>query len=285
MSYRITQSGKHSLILETPVMNAAGMLGFGDNYRDLLKYEKLGAFVTNPITYAPRSPANGTRIVPLDAGVLVHTGLPNPGMNKVISGYRAVWEKLGAPIITHIVVTTPDEIRRCLKAVDQEEIVDAVELGLHDETPPAEVERLIRVARDSVEKPIIVVLPFNAAQELAQAVIDGGGDALVACSAPRGTARDNSGKLVAGRVYGPTIKPLNLRYVGQLARRSTIPIIGAGGIHSTQDAKDYLEAGAVAVQVDAAVWSLPKLLENISRELGGMTVTQPIDALDNWDGE
>ncbi|MBK9748172.1 MAG: hypothetical protein IPO91_15540 [Chloroflexi bacterium] len=189
MSYRITQSGKHSLILETPVMNAAGMLGFGDNYRDLLKYEKLGAFVTNPITYAPRSPANGTRIVPLDAGVLVHTGLPNPGMNKVISGYRAVWEKLGAPIITHIVVTTPDEIRRCLQAVDREEIIDAVELGLHDETTPQEVERLIKVARESVEKPLLVVLPFNAAQDMAQAIIAAGGDALVACSAPRHGAR------------------------------------------------------------------------------------------------
>ena len=169
--------------------------------------------------------------------------------------------------------------------VDREEIIDAVELGLHDETTPAEVERLIKVARESVEKPLLVVLPFNAAQDMAQAIIGAGGDALVACSAPRGTARDSSGKLVAGRVYGPTLKPLNLRYVGQLARRSSIPIIGSGGIHSVQDARDYLEAGAVAVQVDAAVWSLPKLLENISREMGGMTVTQPIDALDNWDSE
>jgi dihydroorotate dehydrogenase len=73
--------------------------------------------------------------------------------------------------------------------------------------------------------------------------------------------------------------------VGQLARRSSIPIIGAGGIHSVQDARDYLEAGAVAVQVDSAVWAAPKLLENISRELGGMSITQPMDTPDNWEGD
>lgn len=285
MTFRVTRAGKHSLILETPVMNAAGMLGFGDHYRDLLKYDKLGAFVTNPITYTPRSPAHGTRVVPLDSGVLVHTGLPNPGVNKVLSTYRPVWEKLGVPIIAHVIVNNPDELRRCMQTFDREEIIDAVELGLSDEINPAETLWYLKVARDSIEKPLLVRLPFGAQPDMVKAVIDGGADALVACSAPRGTARDQSGKLVAGRVYSPAIKPLMLRYVGQLARRSRIPVIGAGGIHGVQDARDYLEAGAVAVQVDSAVWAAPKLLENISRELGGMSITQPVELPADWDGD
>jgi len=285
MTYRITRPGKHSLILETPVMNAAGMLGFGDSYRDLINYEKLGAFVTNPITYSPRAPANGTRIVPLEAGVLIHTGLPNPGLSKVLSTYRTLWERLGVPIIAHIVLNNPEEIRRCIQAFDREESGDAVELGLNDELSTAEAQWYVKAARDGAEKPLLVRLPFGASMDMAKAVIDGGADAMVACSAPRGTARDQSGKLVAGRVYSPTIKPLILRYVGQLARRSSIPVIGAGGIHSVQDARDYLDAGAVAVQVDSAVWSAPKLFETISRELGGLGFTQSMDTPDNWDGD
>lgn len=285
MSYRITKPGKRSLVLDTPVMNAAGALGFGDQYRDLLNIDRLGAFVTNPITYTPRSPANGTRVVPLDAGLLIHTGLPNPGLSKVLSTYRAVWERLNVPVIAHLVATTPDDMGRCVRATDREEVIAGIELGLSDEISAAEAMWYVKAARDIAEKPLIVRVPFGWSLDMTKAIIDGGADALVMCSAPRGTARDASGRLVAGRVYSPTIKPLILRMVGQLARRSNIPVIGAGGIHSAQDARDYLEAGAVAVQVDSAVWIAPKLIENISRELGGMSITQQFEAPDDWNGE
>ena len=46
----ITRPGKTSLLLSTPVMPAAGTVGFGDSYRRLVDYEKLGAIVTNPVT-------------------------------------------------------------------------------------------------------------------------------------------------------------------------------------------------------------------------------------------
>ncbi|MBE2266849.1 MAG: hypothetical protein IAE80_01370 [Anaerolinea sp.] len=285
MSYRITKPGKRSLVLDTPVMNAAGALGFGDQYRDLLNIDRLGAFVTNPITYTPRSPANGTRVVPLDAGLLIHTGLPNPGLSKVLSTYRAVWERLNVPVIAHLVATTPDDMGRCVRATDREEVIAGIELGLSDEISAAEAMWYVKAARDIAEKPLIVRVPFGWSLDMTKAIIDGGADALVMCSAPRGTARDASGRLVAGRVYSPTIKPLILRMVGQLARRSNIPVIGAGGIHSAQDARDYLEAGAVAVQVDSAVWIAPKLIENISRELGGMSITQQFETPDDWNGE
>ena len=67
MATEITRPGKNSLVIETPVMPAAGTVGFGDVYRELIQFEKLGALVTNPVTYAPWSPATGTRVVPLDA--------------------------------------------------------------------------------------------------------------------------------------------------------------------------------------------------------------------------
>src|SRR5690606_3097580 len=51
MSILLTRPGKHSLIVETPVMPAAGTFGFGEQYRSLIDVDKLGALVTNPVTY------------------------------------------------------------------------------------------------------------------------------------------------------------------------------------------------------------------------------------------
>lgn len=286
MATRITRLSKNALVVESPVMNAAGTLGFGDEYRDLLDLSTLGAFVTNPLTYTTWSPATGTRVVPLDAGMLVHTGLPNPGISKVMSQYRSLWERLPIPVIAHIVVNSVEEMHKCIVVLERESIIQAVELGLGDEISAAEAEWYVRSAAQRSEKPLLVRLPFGATADHYQATIDGGADALVVCAPPRGTARDQAGRLVAGRIYGPLIKPIILRTVGQLARRfPRIPIIGAGGIHSTQDAMDYLEAGAVAVQVDSATWVMPKVLETIARDLSGMEATQASEELDELFGE
>lgn len=283
MAISITREGKNSLVLETPVMAAAGILGFADEYRSLLKIEKLGALVTNPVTLAPWSPASGTRVVPLASGILIHTGLPNKGLHTVISDYRTRWEKLALSIILHFVANSPDEARQAVERVSAEDTLSAIELGLSDDLPLADCIRLVRAAADRAEKPVLVRVPFGSSVDYARAIADAGADGLVVCAPPRGTARDSTGQLVPGRLYGPWVKPMALRLVGQIARAVNVPVTGAGGIHSPDDARDYLEAGAVAVQVDAVVWVAPKQFELIARELGGLVITQPSGALpDEW---
>ncbi len=286
MSIEITRPGKNSLILETPVMPAAGSAGFGDVYRDLVQFEKLGAFVTNPVTYAPRSPANGTRVIALDAGVLVHTGLPNPGLSKILSEYRNLWNAMPMPVIMHIVATTLEHVRKCASRIDAENAVDAIELGLNDDISWKDAEQLVKGAVGNTEKPVLARLPLQEVFELADAAVDAGASALVVAAPPRGTARDpHTGRLLSGRVYGPLVKPMALRVVGQLANRlgDEIPIIGAGGIHNQQDARDFIEAGARAIQVDTLTWIQPKMLEYIARDLGGLVITRAAGALaDEW---
>lgn len=282
---RITREGKHSLIIESPVMPAAGVMGFANAYYNLVNMEKLGAYVTNPVTYEPWSPATGTRVVPLDAGVLIHTGLPNPGLKGAIKEYSPIWRSMPIPVILHLVATNPEHISRAVERIDRTDGVAAIELGLDDDIDSREASILVQAATNHAEKPVIVRLPVYDAYEIAPAVADAGADALVVASAPRGTARDKrSGRLVSGRVYGPLVKPMVLRLVGVLARRiQDVPIIGAGGIHNIQDARDYLDAGAVAVQIDSVAWIQPNLLERIARDLGGTLVTRAADAFpDEW---
>ena len=285
MVVEIARPGKTSLLLSTPVMPAAGTVGFGDNYRRLIDYEKLGAIITNPVTIERWNPASGTRIVPLPGGILVHTGLPNPGLKRVIQQNRQVWARLPIPVLLHLVGTSARQMKHAGALLEDLDEIAGIELGLDDDIDEDEAFRLVSAAA-AIEKPLLVRLPFYEAYQLAAAVVEAGADALVVSAAPRGTARDkHTGRLVSGRIYGPLVKPLVLRIVGRLRRQvaDEIPIIGAGGIHSPQDARDYIEAGAVAVQVDTATWAQPKMLERIARDLGGWIATRRKDALmDEW---
>lgn len=285
MTVAITRPGKNTLELLTPVMCSAGTLGYGETYRDTVNVDKLGAIVTHPITYNPWDPARGPRVVPLESGVLLHTGLPNPGLTRAIRKHRNMWLALSIPIIVHLVATSEDHVRKSAARLDEEDSVNAIELGLSDDIGWEEAASLVKAAISKTEKPMLVRLGLQDAYEIAQSVADAGAGGLVISAPPRGKARDPyTGQMVTGRIYGPMVKTMALHVVEQIAGRITdVPIIGAGGIHTTQDARDFIEVGARAVQVDSVTWIEPKMLETISRDLGGWIVTRESGALpDEW---
>ncbi|MBN2304412.1 MAG: hypothetical protein JXQ72_08055 [Anaerolineae bacterium] len=282
----LTRTGKTTLAVESPVVPAAGTFGLdGSAYQGVIDLSKLGAIVTNPVTWKPREVARGPRVVPLPSGVLVHTGLPNPGLRRIVKQYGTRWANSLAPVIVHVVATTPGEVVRCMSLLDRVEGVSGVELGLHDQASEDDVADLVRAAEESAQLPLLVRLPLYNAVALARAAEDSGAGGLVVAAPPRGTARDpETGQLVGGRIYGPWLKAQCLRAVGQVAGFVSIPVIGSGGIHSADDARDFLEAGAVAVQVDTVTWVQPHMLEVIARNLGGLELTRVTGALaDEWE--
>lgn len=282
---QLTRTGKNTLVIENPVMPAAGSFGFdGSAYHDLIDLSKLGALVTNPVTWKARHVAHGPRVVPLPSGVLVHTGLPNPGIRRVIKTAGAAWARSEIPVIVHVVATTPDDVARCAGVLEGLEGVAGIELGLHDRATHRDIQLFIQAAESTTELPLLIRLPLYNASFLAEAAQDAGAGALVVAAPPRGTARDpETGQLTGGRVYGAWLKAQTLRAVGQVAQVAQIPVIGSGGIHSADDARDFLDAGAVAVQVDTLIWTDPKQLEVIARNLGGLELTRAMGALaDEW---
>ncbi len=276
--------GKQPLSLTNPVIAAAGTVGFGAEYSKLFDMHKLGALITNPVTYKPRHPASGTRVVPLDSGILVHTGLPNLGANRVYRAYAPAWKNSPCPVIVHIAGTTPEDVAECVRLLGSREGVVALEIGLPDESTVSEVKALIAAVVRHTELPVLARLPLYDAPKLAVPAQDAGAGALVVSAPPRGVARDPlSGQMIGGRLYGPWLKPLALRAVGQVVKRVTIPVIGCGGIHNPDDARDYLEAGARAVQVDSITWVRPDMIEIIARNLGGLELTRAAGSLaDEW---
>jgi len=287
MSLELTRPGKHSLILDCPVMPAAGTVGYGDRYDKLIKPDKWGAIITDPVTLKPRQAARGTHVVPLPGGVLMHTGMPNPGVNKVLKEYTSVWRNSAVPVIVHVLATHPTEVERCARALDACTAVAGIELGLHHRATAEEAQALIQAALAGTQLPLLVRLPLEQAAELAPIVARTGAGAIVVGAPPRGIARDPlSGRLVNGRVFGPLVKPIALRTVGQVIQalgKDSIPVIGAGGIHSPQDARDFIEQGARAVQLDSVIWVRPHIAEVIARDLGGLELTRAANAYpDEW---
>jgi len=277
-------SGKQPLRIANRLIGASGAFGFAGEYSKLVDLTTLGAIVTNPVTLKPRRAASGTRVVSLDSGVLVHTGLPNPGVHKVYQLYGSRWKNSRVPIIVHVAAISPEEVGKCAQVLALHESIVAFEIGLSDDATTQDVRQILKAARENTFLPLLARLPLYHATHVALAAAGSGADALIVAAPPRGTARDPmSGQLIGGRVYGPWLKALALRAVGQIAGRVPIPIIGCGGIHTPADARDYLEAGAVAVQVDSLVWVRPEMVERIARNLGGLELTRVAGSLpDEW---
>jgi dihydroorotate dehydrogenase (NAD+) catalytic subunit len=111
--------------------------------------------------------------------------------------------------------------------------------------------------------PLLVRLPVERAAELAASAAQAGADALTIGTSPRVSALSGD-RTVTGRMYGPVCQPAALEAVRAVAGLALgLPIVGAGGIYSIEDARLFLESGAVAIQLDAAVWTRPQIVAEL----------------------
>ncbi len=289
---------KTGLTLANPVMPAAGCFGFGTEYSRLIEVERLGAVVVGPVTARPRQGANPPRILPLPSceggavyardlaeartrdsaagGILLHTGLANPGVTAVIRRYARAWARSPVPVIVHVAGAHPAEVVECCQKLSSVEAVAAIELGLPDDNGSSaglagvldDTIALTRAARRATSLPLIVRLPLVSASALCEAAVGAGADALTIAAPPRGTVwHAPTNRFIAGRLYGRFVLPLALRALHQVAELAPVPLIGCGGIHTTEDGLAFLRAGAVAVQIGGALWRDPACLARIARDL------------------
>jgi dihydroorotate dehydrogenase (NAD+) catalytic subunit len=210
-----------------------------------------GAFVTNPISWRARLPAAKPDIIDYPGGFLLHTGLPNPGFPRVIQKYRARWDKSDLPVILHLMADRPEETQRMVRTLETHENVMAAELGF----APLLSDDIILLTLEMClgELPLIFSLPVEQVLRLGPRLIQEGAQAI-SIAAPRGMLPSENGSLVTGRLYGPSLLPRALETVYS-AGKLGMPVIGAGGVWTQENADAMLAAGALAVQVDAALWS------------------------------
>ncbi|MBN2501115.1 MAG: nitronate monooxygenase [Anaerolineales bacterium] len=241
---------KFDLHLNLPLMNAAGSLGFFPDPRGPLDLDCLGAFITSPISLTPRTPARLPRFLPFPGGALLHTGYPNHGLGYVLRHYAAYWARAPLPVIVHLLSDQPHQIVQMVERLEIQEGVTAVEIGLPDEMQAGLARDMAAAAQG--ELAVVMRLPLHRALELAPVVLEAGA-AAISLAPPRGALPGQNGELVRGRLYGPTLFPQALAVVQALAK-ADLPVIGAGGIYTPEQAKAMLRAGAQAVQLDTVLW-------------------------------
>jgi len=61
-----------------------------------------------------------------------------------------------------------------------------------------------------------------------------------------------------GGLSGPAVKPVAVRMVWQVYNAVSLPIIGMGGISTTEDALEFIVAGATAIAVGTANFVNPR---------------------------
>jgi dihydroorotate dehydrogenase (NAD+) catalytic subunit len=276
----LAPSHKRGLTLSGPVMPATGIMGYGDVYHRLVPLETLGAFVTNPITARARRGAHPPRMLDFPGGLLVHTGLDNPGVRGVIRRHSKRWAHSPVPVIAHVVGTNPHEAAACCERLSGLESLAGVELGLPDYLTVEGALEILTAARTFNTLPLIVKLPLWRASDMAVSIADRGlADALTVAAPPRGTL-PAAGQRITGRLYGPAIFPQALWMLQQVQAliEDRLPLIGCGGIHSVADARALLAAGAVAVQVDSYIWRDPAGFVQLAQTLNQPPQEEPSDA-------
>ena len=269
------------IFFENPIWVASGTFGYGTEVPELVDVNRLGAIVTKSITRQPREGNPPPRIVETDSGMINSIGLANIGVERYIKEKLPIYDNLSTKIIMNIAGT---DIQEYIEILEMTESVSSVitgyeiniscpnikkggmEFGVDQEMTAKLTEEL----RKRTERLIIMKLSPNVSDitSIGKAAQDAGADAVSAINTVIGMSINaSSGKsdiyTTYGGLSGPAIKPVGIAAVHKLYNKLTIPIIGMGGIVSSEDVVEYILAGSTAVQVGTANYRNPGIGEDI----------------------
>ncbi|MDH3542294.1 MAG: dihydroorotate dehydrogenase [Desulfobulbaceae bacterium] len=290
-----------SLRLRNPVMTASGTFGYGEEYGSLVNLHRLGAIIVKGISLLPRQGTPPPRIAETACGMLNAIGLENVGLESFLSEKIPFLQGINTPLIVNILGDTVQDYQQLAARLDEEEKVAALEVniscpnvkqgGVAFGTDPGMAHAVTKGVRQHFSRPVIVKLSPNVTDitGIARAAEEAGADAVSLINTVLGMAIDIKScqpKLanIFGGLSGPAIKPIGLRMVWQVAECVSIPIIGIGGITTTEDAIEYILAGACAVQVGTTNFINPRATEEIIQGIGAFLVENKMASIQDLIG-
>jgi len=269
----------------TPLVLLSGCVGFGEEYTRVEGFSNrdAGAVCLKGTTLEPRLGNQPHRVYETPAGMLNAIGLQNPGVAHVVDTILPQLDFTETRFIANVSGSTVEEYHEVTRRFDDSPI-DAIEIniscpnvkegGVAFGNDPDMSARVVDTCRKATNKPLITKLSPNQTDiaENARRCIEAGTDALAVINTLMGMAIDiNTRKPVIGNnqggLSGPAIKPialLKVHQVYQVCRNHGIPIIGQGGVTSTEDVIEFLLAGATAVGVGTALFYDPHILKKMN---------------------
>lgn len=264
-------------LLPGPVMVASGCGGTG---RELAPYVDLDglAFVTRSITLDPRPGGAAPRIVETPSGLVHDVGLQNPGLEHFLATELPWLVRAGARVYVSVAGGSVAEYADLARRLARAPGVSGLEVNLSD--PDQVGHRLFEVREPfhaasvvaavrrefSDDRPVLAKLRPETSRvvETARAVHEAGARAVVVGNALPAALPDGR----RGGLSGPAVVPVTLRCVREVCLAlPDLAVIGAGGITDTTDARSYLAAGALAVQLGTALLHDPTTLARVRADL------------------
>ena len=252
-----------------PVGTASGTCGYGLDLKELIDLNKLGAVFTKGLSAKPMRGNAPWRIVETHGGMLNAIGLQNIGAKVFVEEKLPELSKYVTRIIPNVFGYSIEEYSEAIRILEDGAGIHAYEINIscpnvkeggksfaNDARQAAEVTTAIRKV---TKRPVIVKLSPNVADiaEIARAVESAGADALslintaIGMSIDINTRKTRIANVTAG-LSGPAIKPIAVRCLFQASRAVKIPLVGIGGIATTEDALEFIIAGASIIQVGTA---------------------------------
>lgn len=273
----VTTSAQSSLLeieiagirFNNPVLTASGTCGYGLDMAELIDLNKLGGICTKGLSAEPMRGNAPWRIVETHGGMLNAIGLQNIGARAFVEEKLPELRRYDTRIIPNVFGYAVEEYIEAIRILEDGEGIDGYELNISCPNVKAGGESFANDARQAAEvtevvkraatRPVIVKLSPNVTDiaAIARTVESAGADALSVINTAVGMAIDTNTRRprlanVTGGLSGPAIKPIAVRCVFQTARAVKIPLMGIGGIATTEDALEFIIAGASAVQVGTA---------------------------------
>ncbi len=278
---------------------ASGTFGYAREMEQIVDLNRLGGILPKTITAAPRPGNTPWRTVETSAGLLNSIGLDNDGIDAFVQYHLPYLRSLSAACIVSIAGRTHEEFVAMARQLDEADGVDALELNVSCPNVSGGVDfgtdanmcgRLVSEVRQACSLPVFAKLTPNVSRivDIAKAASDAGADALSLINTVLGMAVDWRKQCpllgnVLGGLSGPAIKPIALRCVYQVSQAVPTPIIGIGGIASTDDVMEFLVTGASAVQIGTANYYDPtvtmKILDKLPSAIAELNATRVRDVV------
>jgi len=292
-----------SISFENPIWVASGTFGYGTEIPELVDVEKLGAIVTKSITLNPREGNPPPRIVETSSGMINSIGLANIGVDKYISEMIPIYKNIKTKIIMNVAGTDIDEYIRVIEKIESiSSDIAGYEIniscpnvkkgGMEFGVDYDMTAKLTSELRKRTKRLLIMKLSPNVSDivTIGMSAQNEGADAVSAINTLVGMSiNSNSGKsniyTTYGGLSGPAIKPIGLALVNKLYDKLSIPIVGIGGIVSSEDVAEYLLAGSTAVQVGTANYRNPGIGENMVDSLNKWIEKSKWDSIDDMIGK
>ena len=289
------------LRMKNPIMLASGTCGYGLEMASWYSLDVPGAIVTKSLSPKPRAGAPPPRIAELPTGLLNAIGLENIGLDRFLEEKLPRLREAGATVVVSLFAETEDDFARMVERLNRETGIHALELniscpnvkegGMEFGMSPGMTEKLVRLLRPLTSIPIIAKLTPNDTNifEVGEAALEGGADVLSLVNTFLGMSIDVEKERprlanVVGGYSGPGIKPIALRMVYEMVRRTNAPVIGIGGIQSVSDVLEYLFVGAKAVQVGTANFLDPMIVPRLLADLKKFFERKGIRKVGDWIG-